>query len=286
MTDNTQKENLSILRIGSGAMLEKYIGGLSRLYSDVFAEPPYLENFSLQESAGIFKKYVEDNGILFVALDSAEKPVAFSVAVPYITTDIMRDMPDMVTKPDKVVYVADAGVEKGYRRQNLSVLLKKRVLETARAEGYKGAISRTSQESYKQISAFNKVGGFCLKGAFQDVASRRIDGMVTTDRRVFYAYDLDTRAEDAAGARKLTAKIFRKDGKDTAYIKREWPPKPWVKEDYPGLSRVKYGLPGKRIVDRIRKIFGKASSPGQEIFSGNLYLRYRDITPSYGVTGH
>jgi len=273
---------LTIDKISSSQELEGFLDrGLADLYRSVFAEPPYLESFSQDEAKECFRDYLAKKGNIFIATDPARKDkiVAFLVSIPLRTRfDLAAQAKDYVDA-DKAAYFADTGVDPAYRRLGLSVSLKGLLFEANRNAGFKEELSRTSQDSYKQISAFNKVGGRVIAGLFQDVASKRLDGTTTTDRRIFYAYDVMNQEKDAAAATSVGRVIIARDaGKDTAYVMSKVEQKDQaslekrIKTSYAGVTRVAF-------TSRPQEIKGNV------VFDGRLYLSKEPSAPRKGNSG-
>lgn len=193
------ESRLTIKRVETRDQLNTCLdAGLAQLYREVFAEPPWREDFSLDESRQGFRDYFDDGGTIFVAED-AGKPVAFVVSVPLTKVfNGVRQVGDAYTAANdvdvnKTAYFAEDGVDKAYRGQGLSGRLKEMLLEANRRAGFGTVLLRTGEESYVQISAVNKAGGAILSGVFQQVASKRTDGEMRSDRRLYYVFDEQTR---------------------------------------------------------------------------------------------
>jgi hypothetical protein len=248
--------------------------GLAQLYKNAFAEPPYCENFSIEEVKKFFQEYFDEGGFIFVATNpqQGDKPVAFLVTVPLKAHFDLAAKTARYVDTLKTTYFADAGVDPAYRRRDISVKMKQILFEKNALAGFKQGLSRTSQESYKQISAFNKVGGKAIAGLFQDVASKRLDGTIVTDRRIFYAYDMATQKQDAAKATMFDRVIItRMNGQDTAILPASIPRQARrktanrLKAAYPGISRVTFAKPWD--MEKIGK------DPARNIlFDGRIYL--------------
>ncbi|MBI3441287.1 MAG: hypothetical protein HY052_05735 [Proteobacteria bacterium] len=263
---------LNIEKVDSQHRLNDYLDqGLAQLYRDVFTEPPYFESYSLEEVKACFQDYFKEGGYIFVVTDPQKenKPVAFLVGVPLKTHFDLVSKSSGYADPEKTIYVADAGVDPDYRRRNISVKMKKLLFEASSAAGFKQALSRTSQESYKQVSAFNKMGGKVLSGTFQDVAAKGLNGTIVTDTRVFYVYTLAQQAQDAANVTVLDrAIITRANGKDTAILPDTIP-----EHERDRLSvRIKTAYSGVDNVSFADLQQAKDSTTEQIVFDGKMYL--------------
>lgn len=248
-----QETGLTIEYVKDAKQLNDYLDrGLAALYCQVFAEAPYFEKLSVQEAKDIFQKYLANNGCIFLAFDPAKEsavPVAFSVSEPLEARPDIAAFVKNAIDPVKTIYYADTGVDPLYRQKGLSLKLKALTFEVAITAGFNKCVSRTSQKSYKQISAFNKMGGLTLSGVFNDVASTRLDGKTATDRRIFCIYNLK-----APRAYDTVEPVIIRPGKngDMAIIEAAVPAAKKerqalidkVKATYPAISQVVFGKAG------------------------------------------
>ncbi len=291
--ENVQKEierktGLCVEKINDLKKLEDaFEGGLADLYSRVFAEPPYLEKFLPEESIAVFKDYLYRGGAIYMARDPAagNKVVSFLVTTPLkVEPEILSVLSDRI-ESDQAIYFADAGVEAAYRRRNISVMIKNFAFEDARLQGYKFGFSRTSAESYKQISAFNKVGGVTLAGVFQDVASRRLDGTLSRDRRIFYGYNIEDQQMAQKRVSSVRGTIERRGRQEVAIIEnpgltldREFVSE-WIKNAYPKVRQVEFSGPLALMTGALKRAFSQKREQGKNLFKGRFYLSPGNAPP-------
>lgn len=228
--------------------------GLAKLYQQVFADPPYNENFSEKQVGDYFHGYLAQGGHIFVALDPKEqdKPIGFVVSVPlkadFAIASKVKDILDI----DRAAYFAEDGVAHTHRKGGLSGKMKKLLIEANSIEGINKIILRTNQANYKQISGVNKSGGTVITDLFHDVTSPKENGNMTTDRRAFYLFDTDTHESDAQNVEILNRVVItRPGGNDTAIVFDPIPREQQgdlslrIQKTYPGIEQVMFVETGK-----------------------------------------
>ncbi|MCB9988300.1 MAG: hypothetical protein H6868_03075 [Rhodospirillales bacterium] len=243
---------LTHYRINSEAELKQALNtGLNSLYQEIFAAPPYEEQFSQDEVDEIFLEYFRSKGIILVAANQEGRPVAFVASVP-LTSDfnlvaVAKDTLDI----HKSAYFAEDGVDIELRKKGISNEMKSRLLTACRDEGFEAILLRTSIYNYKQISAVNKACGTVISGLFQSVTSRRSDGRMTTDTRSFYNFDLTSHPTPGQTQKLDRVTIVRPGGNDTAIVWDNIPRDQQgdlskkIQDTYPGIEQVMFVEDGK-----------------------------------------
>ena len=176
-----RKSEFRLSRIMSQEKLKEALqGGLIQLYQEVFAEPPYLEQFGDEEIRVVFTKYVA-KGVLFLAyLD--DQVVGFGAAMPLSESSICHMQEVIECDPDRTWYMADLGVRKDVRRCGLARRLVEARLDFLEPGTY--VIMRTTQGNLLSRSLYSSLG-FQLMPVTQDVSQERQDGTVQADARIF-----------------------------------------------------------------------------------------------------
>ncbi|OFW86912.1 MAG: hypothetical protein A3B66_07255 [Alphaproteobacteria bacterium RIFCSPHIGHO2_02_FULL_46_13] len=238
--------SVEVRRIETSAELKNVLeSGLNDLYQRVFAAPPYNEKFTTDEVIDIFLSYFESGGIIFVAKDDTDKPVAFVTAVPLKSEFNVAALVSKNVDINCSSYFAEDGVAENLRKNGISARMKAILLSACQQEGYESLILRTSVYNYKQISAVNKAGGVVIAGLFQNVSSPRADGTMTQDTRSFYKFDLDANtASNKTVLERVT--IVRPGGNDTAIVWDDIPREEQgtlskrIQSTYPGIEQVMF----------------------------------------------
>ncbi|MGZ9097072.1 MAG: hypothetical protein ACXW30_02100 [Micavibrio sp.] len=188
----TAAENgLAIRWLDDPACLNKAAGdGLLSLYQQIFAEPPYHESFTENEVFKSFTDTLKAGGLIFtVSLkDEFNKVSGFVSSLPLAAKKSVADHVGDILEVGKTAYFAEDGIAKELRRNGISGVMKRLLLESNRLAGYEQVLLRTSIESYPQISAVTKAGGRVIANVFQQVASPKQGGTVALDTRVFYLF--------------------------------------------------------------------------------------------------
>jgi len=155
--------------------------GLTKLYQDVFADPPYNELFTEQEVENLFGEYVE-SGKVVIARDQ-EKIIGFGAAIPLNKRpelcSVLADYVDV----DKAWYMSELGVDTDYRRNGIAKsLVEERLREIpANAE----VVMRTSVDNLASRALYESLGFELISGCIQNVSQERVSGEVVEDQRLF-----------------------------------------------------------------------------------------------------
>lgn len=189
-----------IEKISQASQLERFIdnGSLFQLYQDIFSQPPYQEQFTLEEVKSIFAEYAE-KGILFLAEDRQKgKLIGFGAALPLKYTGDVREVLKDAIDVENAWYMADLGVDKDYRRLGIAKTLVQERLRLLPKNAT--AVMRTSEKNKYSRSLYESLGfnlvesyqiadggiGFKLKWPIvQWVEQKRIDGKTIKDPRIF-----------------------------------------------------------------------------------------------------
>ena len=181
MTAMGQGSGFRICRIINLEQLtEAFENGLIQLYQDIFAEPPYCEQFSDEEVRDLFTSYVTE-GILFLA-HFHNQVVGFGAAMPFAKSAIAHMEEEFGLDPDHTWYMAELGVRKDVRRRGLARQLVQVRLDAFPPGTY--VIMRTSQSNIASQRLYRSFG-FQLLSITQDVVQKRQNGTVQTDKRIF-----------------------------------------------------------------------------------------------------
>lgn len=254
---------LSIRWLDGQDTLERAAGdGLLALYQKIFAEPPYHEDFSQDEVRGIFADTLKAQGLIFTASlkDEFNKVSGFVSSLPLAAKKSVADHVRPILDIERTAYFAEDGIAAGLRRNGISGIMKRLLLEANRISGFDQVLLRTSIESYPQISAVTKAGGKVIADLFQQVASPKQGGLIAQDTRVFFLFKAGEQ-QDCDILSRVT--IIRAGEEDIAIIRDRVPG--GQQDDI--ARRIQKTYAGVRQV-----VFSDTVVPEKPIFDAKLYL--------------
>jgi len=236
--------------------------GLLALYQKIFAEPPYHEDFSQDEVWNIFADTLKAQGLIFtVSLkDQFNRVSGFASSLPLAAKKSVADHVAGILDIEKTAYFAEDGIAAGLRRNGMSGVMKRLLLDANRIAGFDQVLLRTSIESYPQISAVTKAGGKVIADLFQQVASPKQGGLMAQDTRVFFLFTSGER-QDCDVLSRVT--IIRSGQQDIAMIRDRIPGDAQadiarrIQTTYAGVKQV---------------VFSDKDVPERPVFDAKLYL--------------
>jgi histidine racemase len=235
--------------IRSAAELTKALHyGLANLYQQVFADPPYNEHFTFADVKDIFCATLDANGFIFTAGETHDcAPVAFVASVPLATDPPLVNLLKPMLDITKASYFSEDGTRHDRRQQGISTQMKNLLLYANFVSGFEKIILRTSIYNYRQISAVCKAGGEVISNLYQDVESTRSDGAISSDKRAFYLFDINSFTSFAHNIWNLPrVTIARPGGNDTAIVwthvdrEKQGPASLLIQETFPGVEQVMF----------------------------------------------
>lgn len=178
-------DGVRIVRITRAEDAALYRASFAGAYQDVFSEPPYNERFFPSEAQATLHRYLQIPGhlTLFAAVGRS-RVVGFGIGVPAVSKpDIARDLHGLLPV-QHTFYLAELGVLEGYRGRGIGTQLIEERLALIDHRRYTHVVLRVS--AVKNVSYDMYMGmGFDDIGVYTEVHARRIDGRVSTDRRLF-----------------------------------------------------------------------------------------------------
>jgi len=164
---------------------EAYNRGLIRLYQQVFSEPPYYEQFTPEEVRNFWDNYLSC-GVVVVDYNEEGRVIGFAAAVPLTAEKEVSELAKSHNfNPETDWYHAEVGVDPNYRRQHLATRLINELLGQVPAQTI---IMRTQERNEASLGLHHRAGFKIVPGMFQEKESPRVNGSVTTDKRVFLVY--------------------------------------------------------------------------------------------------
>ena len=178
-------DGIRIVRIGSPQDAVPYRASFAGAYQDIFSEPPYNERFFPSEAQAALHHYVQTSEhITLLAVRGRTRVVGFGIGVPAGSKpDISRDLHGLLPVQHSF-YLAELGVLEGHRGKGIGTSLIEQRIAAIDAKRYTHAVLRVSAVKNATYDMYMRMG-FEDIGVYTEVHSRRIDGRVSTDRRLF-----------------------------------------------------------------------------------------------------
>lgn len=154
-------------------------------YQTVFQRAPYFERFTPAEADGVWRRLTTTpDNISLVAATPEDRIVGFGIGIPLrFQRDVARELTGLVG-PHETFYFAELGVLPQYRGHGVGRSLVRARLERIPRDRFTCAVLRASASRDGSFELYSAMG-FSEMGVTQDVPNLRVDGRVTTDRRVF-----------------------------------------------------------------------------------------------------
>jgi len=184
-------DGIRIVRISSPEDAVLYRGSFAGAYQDIFSEPPYNERFFPSEAVGALRGYLQTTEhITIMAVRGRTRVVGFGIGVPATSKPhIARDLHGLLPVQHSF-YLAELGVLEGHRGKGIGTTLIKHRIAAIDAQRYTHAVLRVSAVKNATYDMYMRMGWEDI-GVYTEVHSRRVDGRVSTDRRLFLSKVLE-----------------------------------------------------------------------------------------------
>lgn len=184
-------DGIRIVRVGSPEDAVPYRASFAGAYQDIFSEPPYNERFFPSEAQAALHRYLQTpEHITILAVRGRAQVVGFGIGVPAQSKpDISRDLHGLLPVQHSF-YLAELGVLEGHRAKGLGKALITHRIDAIDAKRYTHAVLRVSAVKNATYDMYMGMG-FEDIGVYTEVHSRRTDGRVSTDRRLFLSKVLE-----------------------------------------------------------------------------------------------
>lgn len=189
-----------IVRVSTPEEAAPYRASFAGAYQTIFSEPPYNERYFPSEAQAMLDTYVGmPESIVLLAVKGTSSVVGFGIAVPLRSRpSVSRELAGLVPV-QHTFYLAELGVLSSARGQGLGRALVQRRVDLIDKTRYTHVALRTSAVRNASYEMYMRMG-FDDMGVYMEVPSRRQDGRVTTDRRLFLSMvltdELGTSGED------------------------------------------------------------------------------------------
>jgi ribosomal protein S18 acetylase RimI-like enzyme len=194
-------DGLKIVRITRPEEAIVYRAAFAGAFQDVWSEPPYNQRVFPSEAEGILLSYLRTpEQITLLAVRGATQVVGFAIGVPAASRpDVIREVRGLVPVSD-TFFLAELGLLETWRGKGLGrqlIDLRASLIDHYR---YHQALLRVSTAKNLLYELYRRLG-YEDVGLHTEVASLRIDGSVTTDRRVYLFKTLEVPAERSTSRR-------------------------------------------------------------------------------------
>jgi len=188
-------DGIRIVRIFTPEDSLPYRASFAGAYQDIFSEPPYNERFFPSEAQSILHRNLETpENICLFAVKGRARVVGFGIGVPARSKpDIARDLRGLLPV-QHTFYLSELGVLESARGQGLGKTLVDMRIAAIEHQKYTHAVLRVSAVRNLSYDMYMKMG-FEDIGVYTEVHARRVDGRVSTDRRLFLSKLLTRRAK-------------------------------------------------------------------------------------------
>ena len=178
-------DGIRIIRVKNLEEGMPYRTSFAGAYQDIFSEPPYHERIRPAEAMGVLRHSLEvPENITLLAIKGRSRVVGFGVGVPAKSQVGIRRTLMGLLPAQQTWYLSELGVLSGFRRAGLGMELIKRRLKLIDRERYSQVVLRVSSSRDNVYDMYMGLG-FEDTGCYMEVSSRRLNGRVATDRRVF-----------------------------------------------------------------------------------------------------
>lgn len=179
-----QNGDISILRIANEAEAAELRPSFVGVYQTIFSEPPYNEQFYPYEAEGVLARQLQTPDHITLLAVRGASVVGFGFGVPLSSRkDVAREVQGLLPIPH-TFYLSELGILNRYRGRGLGGELVRQRLALVERKRFSHVLLRTSATRHAGYDMYLKLG-FQDIGVYMEVPSRRTDGRVTTDRRLF-----------------------------------------------------------------------------------------------------
>lgn len=185
MASEETEQEFQIVRIQRPEQAVAWRASFVGAYQTIFSEPPYNERFYPNEAQGVLQRSLQTPGnITLLAIRGRSSVVGFGFAVPLASRPSVAQHMHGLLPVEHTFYLAELGVLSTYRGHGLGNRLIQERLAMIDRERFSHVVLRTSATRHAAFDLYANLG-FEDIGVYMEVSSRRNDGSVSTDRRLF-----------------------------------------------------------------------------------------------------
>jgi GNAT superfamily N-acetyltransferase len=178
-------DEIELIHIRTPEEVQRWRAGFTGAYQTIFSDEPYYERIYPVEAEGVWKRLtgIPEN-ITLLAVRNGSQVVSFGIAIPLRgKADVARQLAGLVPV-NHAFYFAELGVLHDYRAKGLGRLLVQERLKLIDSSTYNQVILRVGASRTASYEMYRSMG-FEDMGVYMEVQAMRIDGRVTSDRRLF-----------------------------------------------------------------------------------------------------
>lgn len=178
-------DEIELIHIQTPDEVLRWRAGFTGAYQTIFSDEPYYERIYPVEAEGVWKRLtsIPENTTL-LAVRNGSQVVAFGIGIPLRgKADVARQLAGLVPVAH-AYYFAELGVLHDYRGMALGRLLVQERLNLIDRSTYNQVILRVGAARTASYEMYRSMG-FEDMGVYMEVQAMRIDGRVTSDRRLF-----------------------------------------------------------------------------------------------------
>ena len=163
----------------------RWRAGFIGAYQTVFAGPPYFERFTPAEAEGVWRRLTgQPDNVTVVAVGPSDKLIGFGIGIPLSgQRDVARRLDGLVSA-SHTYDLAELGVLPGFRGLGIGHRLVRARLGRIDPTRFRAVVLRAPSSRSGDYPLYTPLG-FEETGEVMDVSNLRVDGRVTSDRRVF-----------------------------------------------------------------------------------------------------
>jgi GNAT superfamily N-acetyltransferase len=183
-------DGVQIIEVNGTEQLDQYLDSFANAFQSVYSKSTYKEHFYPTEARSILQHHIKSpHQITLLAVQESEV-VGFALACPVQSyPDIARQIRGLLPIKN-TYYFAELGVLEGWRKKGIGRHLTERRLQMVDGTCYHHIVLRTSDNQDPAHHLYTTMG-FEDMGVYMEISSRRIDGSIRTDRRLFLSRLVD-----------------------------------------------------------------------------------------------
>jgi GNAT superfamily N-acetyltransferase len=183
-------DEVKIIQITDPIQLNPYLSALAVAYQSVFSSPPYNEQFYPAEVQDILIRHINTPYQITLLAMHHDEIIGFGLASP------LRSYPEVTRQLRGLLpirhtyYFTELGVQKRWRRKGIGRALTEKRLDLVDRSRYQHIVLRTSDNKDAAYLMYTNME-FEDMGVYTEISSRRVDGSIRTDRRLFLSRLID-----------------------------------------------------------------------------------------------
>ena len=175
----------SVLHVRDANDITRWEQPFAEAYQDVFRGEPYLERYSLERAAGVYRMLTGlTDHITLLAVDTAGSVLGFGIAVPLSTMKTIAPRLDGLVPVRHTYYLAELGVRESARRSGIGRALVRHRIRLMDRDRFSHVVLRVSDMASQSTQMYRSLD-FEPMGVSMTVTRERTDGEMREDERHF-----------------------------------------------------------------------------------------------------